>query len=207
MDEKKKIKVNVYIDGFNFYYGLKNIKWKKFYWLDIVSFFELFMKPNQELNKVYYFSAKPHNQGQKNRQGVFFKANQRNPKFQLVLGKFLEKKVTFGGKKYSTYEEKQTDVNIAVTLLRCVFTNECDSSIVVTADSDLSPAIKLAKELNPKHMIFGYMPPERTSVTLTKCCNAILHLKSYENRFKKCILDDSLTLEDGTVLTRPVNWI
>ena len=37
--EKKK--VIVYVDGYNFYYGLKNgaAKWKRHYWLDMVKFF------------------------------------------------------------------------------------------------------------------------------------------------------------------------
>ena len=43
--EKKK--VIVYVDGYNFYYGLKNggAKWKRLYWLDIVKFFERMMLP------------------------------------------------------------------------------------------------------------------------------------------------------------------
>ena len=40
MEIKKK--VIVYVDGYNFYYGLRNggPKWKRLYWLDIVKFFE-----------------------------------------------------------------------------------------------------------------------------------------------------------------------
>jgi hypothetical protein len=39
-----KQKVIVYVDGFNFYYGLKgDPKWKRYYWLDIVKFFEKFI--------------------------------------------------------------------------------------------------------------------------------------------------------------------
>ena len=57
---EQKQRVIVYIDGFNFYFGLKsNAKWKKYYWLDIVKLFEMFMRPNQELVAVKYFSAKP----------------------------------------------------------------------------------------------------------------------------------------------------
>ena len=49
----QKQRVIVYIDGFNFYFGLKsNAKWKKYYWLDIVKLFEMFMRPDQELVAV-----------------------------------------------------------------------------------------------------------------------------------------------------------
>jgi len=44
MDKKKVI---VYVDGYNFYYGLKHggSMWKRLYWLDIVKFFERMMLP------------------------------------------------------------------------------------------------------------------------------------------------------------------
>lgn len=46
MEPKEKQKVIVYVDGFNFYYGLKqSLKWKKYYWLDVVKLFETFMLP------------------------------------------------------------------------------------------------------------------------------------------------------------------
>lgn len=207
MSEPEKFKVNVYIDGFNFYYGLKAKQWRKFYWLDIVAFYELFMKENQVLNKVYYCTAKPTDIGKKNRQGAFFKANSLNPKFELVFGKFLEKDVCYDGQWYKTFEEKQTDVNIAVKLLRGVFLSECDSSIIVSGDSDLAPAIKLANEIDPSHKIFVHFPPERGSITLEKCSHAIIHLHRYEARFNKCLLPDEVQMPNGSNLTKPDHWI
>ena len=68
-----KQRVIVYIDGFNFYYGLKKEpKWKKYYWLDIVKLFEMFMRSNQELVAVKYFSAKVSDIEQSLRQNAFF---------------------------------------------------------------------------------------------------------------------------------------
>ena len=54
MENKKK--VIVYVDGYNFYYGLRNggPKWKRIYWLDIVKFFERMMLSDQELVEVNY---------------------------------------------------------------------------------------------------------------------------------------------------------
>jgi hypothetical protein len=67
-----KQKVIVYVDGFNLYYGLKkNLKWRRYYWLNIVKFFEMFMKTNQELVCVKYFSAKPDNLDKALRQNAF----------------------------------------------------------------------------------------------------------------------------------------
>ena len=81
----EKQRVIVYIDGFNFYYGLKDSRWKQYYWLDVVKLFEKFMRPDQELVAVKYFSARPTNDPGKNtRQYAFFQANKENPKFQLI---------------------------------------------------------------------------------------------------------------------------
>ncbi len=84
-----KQRVIVYIDGFNFYYGLKkDARWKKYYWLDIVRLFEMFMRPNQELVAVKYFSARVDDLDKSLRQSAFFQANKENPKFKLILGKY-----------------------------------------------------------------------------------------------------------------------
>lgn len=206
MPNKTPLRVNVYIDGFNFYYGLKQKGWKKYYWLDIVKFFECFMKDNQVLNKVYYCTAVPTNKGQKTRQRDFFKANKQNPKFELVFGKFLEKKVKFGGKEYTTFEEKQTDVNIAINLIRNIHNNSCDTSIIVSADSDLVPVIELAKEINPNHKILFHFPPERNSVNLTSKCDAVYHLHRYEARFKKCLLASEIKINESLTVKCPSTW-
>jgi len=49
----EKQKVIVYVDGFNFYYGLKgDPKWKRYYWLDIVKFFEILLLKKWHTTKI-----------------------------------------------------------------------------------------------------------------------------------------------------------
>ena len=113
MEDKKK--VIVYVDGFNFYYGLKSKKWKMCYWLDLVSFFNSFLKSYQELVEVNYFSARPTDAGKHDRQDKLFQANKCNPKFNLILGKYLKKEIKcrYCGGIIHSFEEKETDVRIA----------------------------------------------------------------------------------------------
>ena len=199
-------RVNFYFDGFNFYYGLKSSGWKKYYWLDIVKFCSWFLKPNQELGTVYYFTAAPKDEGKKNRQDLFFSANKLNPKFRLVFGKYISKRIKLGGEKYTTFEEKQTDVNIAVEMIKNVIQNKNDVSILVSADSDLLPPINLIRELEPNHKIFTYFPPNRYSVDLNLNSDLTIKLARYEHRFKKSILPEKITLSNAYVLKRPDNW-
>ena len=77
MDKKR---VTFYVDGFNFYYGLKRKKqvdrsWQRFYWIDVVKLFEQFLGPDQELAKVIYFTASPLDPDKSSRQSAFLNAN------------------------------------------------------------------------------------------------------------------------------------
>ena len=148
----EKEKVIVYVDGYNFYYGLKNggAKWKRHYWLDMVKFFERMMLPDQELVEVNYYSAVPlDDQQAADNQDVLFSANLVNPKFKLHLGRYKKKKFKCQncGFKNKTYEEKESDVRVATGMLVDLFTKRCDITIVVSADSDMIPSVEIIKGL------------------------------------------------------------
>ena len=187
---EQKQRVIVYIDGFNFYFGLKsNAKWKKYYWLDIVKLFEMFMSPNQELVAVKYFSAKPDDINQSLRQN-------------------LKKSITcFNcGNVIHTHEEKETDVRIATQIVADAYQKNCDISIVVSADSDMIPAIELATEACQK--VFVYFPPYQYSNNLaTMGMGKPIHMKQYETRFRQCLLPDVVHLGKANFdLQIPKKW-
>ena len=53
-------RVTFYIDGFNFYYGLRRTKrnepqWGDYYWIDMVKLCQGFLGEGQEVEKVIYF--------------------------------------------------------------------------------------------------------------------------------------------------------
>lgn len=204
----KKKRVIVYVDGFNFYYGLKDAKWKKFYWLDMVKFFDSMMRPDQELVEVNYFSAVPYETAAAARQDLFFKANKENPRFNLYLGKYLRKELQCRNCQYiiKTYEEKETDVRVAIKMLEDVFFDRCDITIVVSADSDMGPSIDSIKTHRPMHQIYAYFPPNHYSASLTGKCNSVLKLSFYKSRFAQAMLPEEVALSNGYVAKRPENW-
>ena len=201
-------RIIVYVDGFNFYFGLKSKSWRKFYWLDLVKFFESFVKPHQNLEKVLYFSARPHDKDKADRQDLLFSANKLNSKFGLHLGKYLKKTSTCRkcGASHIHYEEKETDVRIATTIVRDVVLDKCDISIIVSADSDLVPAIELIREFNPLHKVFVYFPPNRFSFDLNNKADSIIKLENHIAKFQDAILPDSMTLANGYEVKKPSSW-
>jgi len=201
-------RVIVYIDGFNFYYGLKSHNWTKYYWLDCVSLFQKFIRTHQQLVELNYFSAKPKDQGKSQRQEAFFSGNKSNPLFHLHLGKFLKKVITCRkcSHVYHTYEEKQTDVDIAVKMIGDVVHDRCDISILVSADSDLIPPINFIRGHKVNHKIFVYFPPQRFSYELTNKADRIVKLENHEGRFANSLLPDPVTLASGIQLPKPAIW-
>ena len=98
---KEKKKVTVYIDGFNFYYGIKraakvNNRWNNAYWINIVKLCEGFLSPDEILKKVIYFTATPLNPNKSARQSALLNANKilNKDRFEIVRGKYLEKQIT-----------------------------------------------------------------------------------------------------------------
>jgi 6-hydroxy-3-succinoylpyridine 3-monooxygenase len=144
----------VYIDGFNLYYGaLKSTSYK---WLNLERYFRL-LRPNDELQKIRYFTAKIIGSHAAN-QGAYWSALETLPLVEIILGKFKAKQVECKVSNcnapypriFSTYEEKRTDVNIGLWMLNDAQQNLCDRLILVTGDSDLVPAVLMVRDNFPK---------------------------------------------------------
>ena len=209
MEQKKVI---VYVDGYNFYYGLRNggKRWKKTYWLDIVKFFEKMMLDNQVLVEVNYYSARPLDDKQAaDNQDLLFSANILNPKFKLHLGRYKKKKFKCQncGFKNKTYEEKESDVRVATGMLSDMYTKRCDITVIVSADSDMIPSVEIIKSSAPNHPVYIFVPPNQNSFALAGKCDNTIWLEHYRARFIQSMLPDEVTLPNGHVLHRPENWI
>ena len=95
-------RVTFYIDGFNFYFGIKRARsidkdWGKCYWIDVVKLCESFLGDGQTLEKVVYFTASPMNPAKNSRQSSFLNANKliNGERFEIVRGKIHGQKYHF----------------------------------------------------------------------------------------------------------------
>lgn len=154
-----KERVTFYVDGFNFYYGLrKQMKvcnsWYQAYWIDMVKLFEQFLSENQELVKVIYFTASPLSPDKSSRQSAFLNANRvlNKGRFEIVRGKYLIKRINCPKCNYAIPrpEEKKTDVNISVRMMGDCVKNLTDTIVLVSGDSDLLPPIEFIQKNYPQ---------------------------------------------------------
>ena len=203
-------RVMVYVDGFNLYYGMKSKRWQRYYWLDLNRLCGNLLRPSQSLAGVRYFAARishtPTDPGKKGRQNAYLEALATLPNLIIQFGYFLPKTVTchFCHATWQGYEEKMTDVNIAVSLLADAQDNAFDTAIVISADSDLTgPISEVLTRYLSKRVVVAF-PPGRSSLSLKNAATAAFTIG------RKSLSDsqfpESVTKPDGYVLTRPPSW-
>lgn len=203
-------RVLVYVDGFNLYFGLRSKGWRKHYWLDLVALATSLLKPGQHLQGVHYFTsrirANGHNAGDMQRQTTYLEALGTLPTLKTHFGHYLEKprKCRSCGAQWMDYEEKMTDVNIAVQLLCDAFDDRFDTALLISGDSDLTtPVSKLRAQFSTKRLIVVF-PPGRHSFELGKAANATFTVG--EAKLRQSQLPVQVQRADGFILLRPVHW-
>ena len=209
-------RVIFYFDGFNFYYGLREMSraskdWKKFYWIDFVAFCDQFISDGQELSCVKYFTAPPVNTGKRGRQSALLAANKaiNQERFQIVKGKYYTKNVNCQNchSVFQMQEEKRTDVNISMHMITDCFKNNADKLVLVTADSDLITTVQTLQKEFPQKDIKIYFPPKRTSTELFNVCKPVVYLEKNKSKFENAVMNDEVKSEDGTKSYKcPPNW-
>lgn len=168
---------NIYIDGFNLYYGaLRNTPYR---WLNLEALCQLLL-PKNTIGEIKYFtalvSARPNDPDQPVRQQLYLRALRTLPKVSVHLGHFLTHKVTMAlavptGQaaqyvKVIKTEEKGSDVNLATHLLHDAHMGRFDTAVVLSNDSDLLEPIKIVRR--ELHKQVGILNPHATQAE--PCC-------------------------------------
>lgn len=149
---------NVYIDGFNLYYGaLRNTPYR---WLNPETLCQLLL-PKNTIGQIRYFtalvSARPNDPGQPLRQQLYLRALAAlYPMVSVHLGHFLTHEVMMAlvvppgtpqtYAKVIKTEEKGSDVNLATHLLHDAHLGRFDVAVVISNDSDLLEPIKIVRQ-------------------------------------------------------------
>jgi hypothetical protein len=146
---------NVYIDGFNLYYGcLRDTPYR---WLDIGAFCHKLI-PRNPIKRIRYFtarvSARPGNPDGPARQDAYLRALGTVPGLSLHFGHFQHASgrallVNQSPGEPRTAEvfkiqEKGSDVNLATYLLMDAVREDSEIAVVVSNDSDLEEPIRIA---------------------------------------------------------------
>lgn len=199
-----------YIDGYNLYYS--RLRGTTHKWLDLVVLFrEHIIRPQMpdiSLDVVKYFTAPAkgkfasHGKNSVTAQNEYHRALQSKYPNEL---KIIQGYHTAEESRLMAYkeppdknnrlsvwriEEKQTDVNIALSIYRDVAQGKANVVIICTNDSDLVPAVKAIQEDFP-HCKVGIVAPLRESDVM-RHRRSNTELEQLANWTRHYIRDDEL---------------
>ena len=102
------------------------------------------------------------------------------------------------------FEEKETDVAVAMKLTELLHTRTCDNAFLLSGDSDLVPAIRAARRLFPRAGLHVALPYGRASRELqSTAAQAVLLTKDDYLRHQ---LPDPFELPNGKRVAKPPKW-
>jgi hypothetical protein len=164
--------VVAYIDGFNLYFGLKRKYGRRDLWLDVVELIRQ-VRPDDQVVVVRYFTAvvKGEPTAAANQinyiealqwhcgstidvQRGWFKPRRMGP--CAVCKRHYECACP---RRFRSFEEKETDVALGAAMVGDAAAGVGDISLLVSADSDFAPAVRVVKRLAPHRLVFLAMPP------------------------------------------------
>lgn len=214
------MRVAIYIDGFSFYYacfsGKTKLAFAALKWVDLQLLANRLF-PDDDIVVVHYFSAiapsPPDDPGQANRHLFYLEALRTLQLVQVHVGKFTKSKrevalaaPSFGIATRQTayvWQEKQSDVALAVQMLGDAFRGVADTLVVVTNDSDFVPVVRAVRSLTNVNV--GIISPDKTiSGELSKAAD-------FAHLFDKGLLAVSqlpnpVVTAEGRTIYKPARW-
>jgi len=206
------VRTYVYIDGFNLYY--RAVKGTPYKWLDLKEVVRRILRPNCRILKIKYFTAlvlpTDRDPGKHIRQQTFIRAIETFiPEVEVYYGRFLEghKKLplvhptsTARFAKVIKMEEKGSDVNLGVHLVHDAAQDRYDLAAVVSNDSDLAEALRIAREDYGK--IIGVISPQHPiSGDLKEQVSFFRYIRPHTLKVSQ--LPDPIS---GTSIRKPTSW-
>ena len=221
----------VYVDGFNLYFGcLKNTPYK---WLDLYKLFKDQLLNNSTTDlKIKYFTAivRPSQSDDSQapfRQKKYIEALEKMypDKIEIIYGKFpppqkkymrrVEEDVLYPENskdrktvKVLVFEEKQTDVNVAIHMLNDAWQDKFDQAVLCSNDTDLvGILVSLKKHQSSKRI--GVVTPVRTKSNSRPASGSLINIADWSNNWispehlKNSQLPDTIP---NSMICKPAEW-
>jgi hypothetical protein len=220
------VKVNVYVDGFNLYFGaVAGTRWK---WLDLAAL-SAQLAPEHTIHRIRYFTAPvispPNDRNMRNRQKAYIAALETLPDLSVHYGHF-QRTPTRMPLKYPPpaglpgvkvhrdgnhsvlvikTEEKGSDVNLATYLVADGFRDDYEGALILSNDGDLKEAVRIVQsELDLHTIVVNPHRGKPLTRPLAQVCAEQRDLR--KAALKGSQFPDSVKVPGGGAVSRPSTW-
>lgn len=207
------MRTNIYIDGFNLYYGV--LKGTPYKWLDLDALCRRLL-PKNDIRAIKYFTARvkalPWDQGLPNRQQTYLRALATIPHVEVFYGYFLSNETSMaradgrGQVMVLKTEEKGSDVSLGAHVVWDACSDRIDAAVLITNDSDLAEPMRIARD--ELGISVGLVAPvgshRRVNWQLREKATFMRSLR--ESTLRECQFPDPVVDVEGKNIGKPVDW-
>lgn len=163
--QETRARAALYVDGFNLYHAINDLEEPFLKWCNLWQLGEILIPSKSErLVRVVFCTAYyPGDHGRRVRHERFVKALEAVGVL-VVLGHFVHEDANCRrcGHIWKKPTEKETDINLALSLYDDAVRDEYDHGYFLTADSDQAATLKLLHKRFPEKKVTSVSPPGRS---------------------------------------------
>ena len=206
------------VDGFNLYHSVVNasddlggISTK---WLNIRSLCESYLYlfgRNSKYEDLFYFSALAHHMNLNDpntvRRHQIFIDCLKATDVKIEIARFKQKEILCKNchQYFWRHEEKETDVALSVKLIELLWQDQCDTVVLVTGDTDISPSIRFSQKYFPNKRVGILFPYKRHNKELKELVKG-LGFKISKEQYVQHQFSNPVILPNGTIRAKPISW-
>ncbi len=200
MDNERVI---AYIDGFNLYHAIDALNRPHLKWVDLWALVASFLRPDQALIAVNYYSAYATWMPDAHTRHRQFTNALQAVGVNVCISEFRDRyqECYRCGNRWVAHEEKQTDVRMAVDIVADCLEHKFDLAVVVTADSDMGPAVQKVRSIPGKTLLMVAPPGRFNRARDLKFTHQIR-----QGRINRCLLPREIIRDGRVIATRPSQY-
>lgn len=196
-------RVIAYIDGFNLYHAIADLNKPHLKWGNLWSLSDSFLRAAQRLVAVNYYSAYATWRPAAEARHRQYTAALESVGVTLHISEFKgrDRECRKCGAQWVSHEEKETDVRMSIDIVADALTDKFDLAIVITADSDMKPAVSKVRNTPGKNLLL-VAPPKRFAQARSLQPNIAIT----PGRIAKHLLPQEIISNGQVVFTRPPQY-
>lgn len=200
----------LYIDGFNLYHSIDDLGDANLKWLNLWHLGQyLSAERSLELQKAVYCSAyRISSYESKSRHKIYISALE-SVNVESIIGHYVVvptpecENCGFFGEKPN---EKQSDINVALSVFNDARNDVFDTAFIVSADSDQAATARFMKDNFPEKSVVFVAPPLKSPPEKAAGISGTKVRKLSEQDIRKCLFPINVMREDKPPLRRPAAW-
>lgn len=204
---KPRLRAAVYIDGFNLYHAIRELKQPYLRWLNLWELSRALIHPTRDqLEKVMWCTAEITWDHQKQKRHRDYRKALEAVGVTCALGHFIQEPVKDlkGNVLFQKDTEKEGDIHVALHLILDGMANLYDIAYLVSADSDLAATVKIfrGKLASKGKKLISVAPPGRIhSQHVLSYADGSIQIK--QSVIEACLFQRQVTQKGRFVVSRP----